>query len=248
MRGMRKALWPSGALALIHSFVCGVENEPVRSLEGVEVMLNPDAEPCYQFPVMGQEVPQLQQRHPNDRLTHIFRLNATQPDPATWVVLTTPPTTVVDQRSLGPLSDSDFTPELELEPGRSRRGFGGEVAALLLDIASDVDADVETGSVQGGDGDGSGSGRGSDFGDLEQATRELSLANDDEMARLPLRGVAYRTRAAEWNPHHRARSGSSPSRSPARRKPRRLVGRVTANKSGNCGAGRKESFYGFLFK
>ncbi|KAH9997437.1 hypothetical protein BJV74DRAFT_883436 [Russula compacta] len=110
----------------------------------------------------------------------------------------------VDQRSLGPLSDSDFTPELELEPGRSRRGFGREVAALLLDIASDVDADVETGSVQGGDGDGSGSGRGSDFGDLEQATRELSLANDDEMARLPLRGVAHRTRAAEWNPHHRA--------------------------------------------
>ena len=117
-------------------------------------------------------------------------------------------------------------------------------AASLSDIASDVDADMETGSVQGGDSDGSASGRG-DIGDLEQATRGLSLANDNEVPRLPLRGVAYRTWAAEWDPRHRTHSGSSPSCSLAPRKPRQLVGRVTGKKSGNQDGDRKESFLRF---
>jgi hypothetical protein len=72
------------------------------------------------------------------------------------------------------LSESDFAPEPEFGLARSRGGshrhLSGDIAPLS-DIASDVDADVEAGSVQGGDGDG---------GVLEQETRALSLVSDDE--------------------------------------------------------------------
>jgi hypothetical protein len=118
---------------------------------------------------------------------------------------------------------------------------GGE-GAPLSDIASDVDADIETGSVQGGAGGGGDS-------DLEQATAALSLANEDDAPRWPLRGTAYRTRAgAMWDTNRRARSGSSPSRSPARRQSRLRLGRATAKKFGNDDGGRTKSFYDFLFK
>jgi hypothetical protein len=149
------------------------------------------------------------------------------------------------------LSEADFVSDLE--PGREHHQhqhqhggryhlshIGGETAPLS-DIASDVDADVETGSVQGGDGGGGGS-------DLEQATAALSLANESEAPRLPLRGATYRTRVTVWDARQGARSGSSPSRSPARRQPRRRYGRAAAKAFGSGEAGRRESFYDFLFK
>lgn len=149
---------------------------------------------------------------------------------------------------LDALSESDFASEPELGPSRSRRGSSqrhppGEITSLS-DIASDVDADVESGSVQGGGRRGDGD----DHFDLEQGTRALSLTSDDETPQpLPLRGTAYRTRTA-WDAHQRARSGSSPSRSPARRNHRRPLGRTMAKKSVNVDGGRTKSFYDFLFK
>jgi hypothetical protein len=199
------------------------------------------------------------------RLTHILRPNTTRPDAAASAALATPPTTDHDFSSLSSqdsdvlsllsdvqstdggsdvLSESEFTPDMEHRQHRlGQYGGEGALGAPLSDIASDVEADVETGSVQGGDGaDGGGS-------DLEQATAALSLVNEDEAPRLPLRGAAYRTRAvAMWDTDRRARSGSSPSRSPARRQPRRRLGRAAAKKFGNVDPGRKECFYDFLFK
>jgi hypothetical protein len=147
------------------------------------------------------------------------------------------------------LSESDFAPEPDFGPSRSRGGghhhLPGDIAPLS-DIASDVDADVESGSVQGGGGGGDGDGG---YDDLEQGTRALSLASDDEsLPPVPLRGTAYRTRATMWDTHQRVRSGSSPSRSPARRKHRRPLGRTMVKKSVNSDGGRTESFYDFLFK
>ena len=205
---------------------------------------------------------------PTHRLTHILRPNVTRPDPTMRTALATPPATDGDfsarssydsdalpsslsdvqsiDSGLDALSESDFAPETEFEPARSRRGssqrhLSGEIAPLS-DIASDVDADVETGSVQGGGR------RGDGHFDLEQGTRALSLTSDDETPRpLTLRGTAYRTRTA-WDAHQRARSGSSPSRSPARRNHRRPLGRAMAKKSMNSDGGRTKSFYDFLFK
>ena len=107
---------------------------------------------------------------------------------------------------------------------------------------------METGSAQDGDGGDCRGGGGDGGSDLEQATGALSLASEDEAPRLPLRRAAYRTRATVWDAHHGARSGSSPSRSPARRMPRRHSGRATAKKFGNADSGRRENFYDFLFK
>ncbi len=207
-----------------------------------------------------------------------MRPNATRPDPATCAALVTPPTTDGDFSShssydsdahlsslsdvqsidggFDVLSESDLTLEPEFGPAPSRGTDGGgqrhspvEIATLS-DIASDVDADVETGSVQGaGGGDGGGDGDGDGHFNLEQATGALSLVNDDETPQpLPLRGTAYRARAAVWDAHQRARSGSSPSRSPARRKPRRRLGRTMVKKSVNSASRKTESFYDFLFK
>lgn len=159
------------------------------------------------------------------------------------------------------LSESDFALEPEeFGPARSRRGSHhhnpGEIAPLS-DIASDVDADVENGSVQGDEGGGSGSGDGDGDGDgdndgpfdLERGTRALSLADDDETPPpLPLRGTGYRARTAMWDSHRGSRSGSSPSRSPARRKHRRPLGRTIVKKAVNSDGGKTESFYDFLFK
>jgi len=154
------------------------------------------------------------------------------------------------------LSESDFAAEPELASTRSHhhrnrllRHLPGGETAPLSDIASDVDADVEAGSVRGGGG-GGGDGDGGDQSDLNQAVMALSLVSDDEMSRRHFRGTTgYRTRASLWDVNHRARSGSSPSRSPARRTSRRASGRVTVKK--NLGYGddgnRKESFYDFLF-
>jgi hypothetical protein len=205
------------------------------------------------------------------RLTHILRPNASRPDPAMRTALATPPATDGDfsahssydsdalpsslsdvqsiDSGLDVLSESDFAAEPEFGPARSRRDSSqchlpGEIAPLS-DIASDVDADVETGSVQGEGGRGDGGGH---F-DLEQGTRALSLASDDETPQpLRLRGTAYRTRTAMWDAHQRARSGSSPSRSPARRNHRRSLGRTMAKKSVNSDGGKTKSFYDFLFK
>ena len=154
------------------------------------------------------------------------------------------------------LSESDFVPDLE--PGREQHHhgggrhhrlshLGGEAAPLSDIAASDVDADVETGSVQGDD-DGATGGGGGGSTDLEQATAALSLANEGEAPRLPLRGAAYRTRTTVWDTRQGARSGSSPSRSPSRRQPRRRFGRAASKKVGSGDAGRRESFYDFLFK
>jgi len=205
---------------------------------------------------------------PTHRLTHILRPNATRPDPVTRAALATPPATDSDfyshssyesdvpsymsdvqsiDGSSDVLSESDFAAEPELG---SPRGYhrnrvlrhylpGGEETAPLSDIASDVDADVEAGSVRGGGGQ----------SDLDQAITALSLTSDDEMPRRHLRGTAgYRTRASLWDPNQRARSGSSPSRSPARMTSRRASGRVAAKRVGYGNDGsRKESFYDFLF-
>jgi len=185
---------------------------------------------------------------PTHRLTHILRPNATRPDTTARAALATPPTTddsdmpssLSDIQSIDGgsdiLSESDFVPDLE--PGREHHHHGGRhhrlshpgETAPLSDIASDVDADVETGS------------------DLEQATASLSLANEAEALRLPLRGATYRTQATVWDTRRGARSGSSPSRSPARRQPRRRFGRAAAKKIGSGDPGRRESFYDFIFK
>jgi len=178
------------------------------------------------------------------RLTHILRPNVTRPDPATRATLATPPPTDLDFSSLSSshdsdlpsslsdvqsidgasdvLSEADFASDLEL-PAHRRAPPAGS--------ASDADADVETGSGAS---------------DLEQATEALSLTNDDETPRrAPRRPAAYRTRAAMWD---RGRSGSSPSRSPARRKlPRHPLGRMP-KKPTSDDSGRRESFYDYVFK
>ncbi|KAI0295837.1 hypothetical protein B0F90DRAFT_1811406 [Multifurca ochricompacta] len=187
---------------------------------------------------------------PTHRLTHILRPNATRPDPSTGVALATPPTTDIDFTSaLSSSYDSDHPSSLlsdvqSIDGGSdvlSESDFGSDVepvqyhrrASPLSDIASDVEADVEeTVSAIGGGGVGTGGGSG-DVGDggdsdLEQATEALSLVNDDGTPRPPRRTAAYNTRATIWDPRPHARSGSSPSRSPARRKPRRPIGRVAA--------------------
>jgi len=225
------------------------------------------------IPITGKDTP-------THRLTHILRPNTTRPDPATRAALVTPPTTDGDFSSLSPYdsdalpsslsdvqsiddgldmpSESDFASEPEFGSAHGRgAGIGqrhGPVElAPLSDIASDVDADVEIGSVQGTGGGSDGDGNGGDgHFNLEQATGALSLASDDETPRrLPLRGTAHRDRAwtTMWDAHQRARSGSSPSRSPARRKPRWPLGRTMVKKSvvSNNG-GKTESFYDFLFK
>jgi hypothetical protein len=219
------------------------------------------------IPITGKDTP-------THRLTHILRPNATRPDPATRAALATPPVTDGDFSSHSPYdsdalpsslsdvqsiddgldvpSESDFAsePEFGSAHGRGQRHGPVEIAPLS-DIASDLDADVEVGSVQGTGGGSDGDGNAGDF-NLEQATGELSLASDDETPRrLPLRGTAYRDRAwtAMWDAHQRARSGSSPSRSPARRKPRWPLGRTMVKKSvGSNNGGKTESFYDFLFK
>jgi hypothetical protein len=93
------------------------------------------------------------------------------------------------------LSESDFASDLEPgrehhqhqhHGGRHRLSHIGRETTALSDIASDVDGDVEA--------DGGGGGGGSD---LEQATAALSLLNEDEAPRLPLRGAAYRTRISK---------------------------------------------------
>jgi hypothetical protein len=177
----------------------------------------------------------------------------TRPDPAVRATLATPPTTDLDFSSHAShesdlpsslsdvqsidgasdvLSEEDFASDPEL-PAHTRRR-----PAPLSGIASDADAEVETGSAIGS------------ASDLEQATEALSLANDDETPRrAPRRAAMYRTRAAMWDGRRRGRSGSSPSRSPARRKPpRHRLGRGVPKKPmGNDGE-RRESFYDYLFK
>ena len=208
------------------------------------------------------------------RLTHILRPNAMRTDPATRAALATPPATDGDFSShydsdalpsslsdvqsidggLDVLSESDLASEPEFGTAHGRGAGGGmrhrpiEIAPLS-DIASDVEADVEVGSVQGvgdgGDGGGGGDGR---F-NLEQATGTLSLASDDETPRrLPLRGTAYRPWGDMWNTYQRGRSGSSPSRSPARRKPRWPLERTMVKKSLSNNDEKTQSFYDFLFK
>jgi len=69
--------------------------------------------------------------------------------------------------------------------------------------------------------------------------------------RTPRRTVAYPTRGAVWGHHHRTRSGSSPLRSPARRKPPRAFGRVAAaapKKPTSSESYGKKSFYDYLFE
>jgi hypothetical protein len=218
------------------------------------------------IPITGKDTP-------THRLTHILRPNATRPDPATCAALATPPATDGDLSSLSPydsdalpsslsdvqsidggldvFSESDFASEPEFGSAHGR-GHPVEIAPLS-DIASDVDADMEVGSVQGAgggsDGDGNGDGGDGHF-NLEQATGALSLASDDETPRrLPLRGTAYRAWTPMWDAHQRGRSGSSPSRSPARRKPRWPLGRTMVKKSVvTDNDGKTESFYDFLFK
>lgn len=187
---------------------------------------------------------------PTHRLTHILRPNVTRPDPAARAALATPPPTDLDLSSHAShdsdmpsslsdvqsidgasevLSEEDFASDLELPAHTHHRA----PPAPLSGIASDADAETETGSAS----------------DLEQATEALSLANDDETPRrAPRRAAMYRTRAAMWDHHRRGRSGSSPSRSPARRQPhRRRLGRVLKKPTGDDSE-RRESFYDYLFK
>ena len=198
-----------------------------------------------------------------------------RPDPATRAALATPPATDGDFSShssydsdalpsslsdvqsidggLDVLSESDFTSEPEFGSAHGRGVGGGQrhrpvEITPLSDIASDVDADVEVGSVQGAGGGSDGDGGDDGHFNLEQATGALSLTSDDETPRrLPLRGTAYRPWATMWDAHQRPRSGSSPSRSP-RRKPRWPLGRTMVKKSVSNNGGMAESFYDFLFK
>ncbi|KAH9979055.1 hypothetical protein BGW80DRAFT_1532711 [Lactifluus volemus] len=216
LRGMRKALRRSGART--QALVRGVEDELMRWLGEVEVVLNPDAgivPPAFQFPgrvIAGEEGIREVERSPrrlvwwieNDawarfskdtpthRLTHILRPNATRPDPATRTALATPPTTDADFSSLSSfdsdihsidgnsevLSESDFASEGD-DVESAARGQRRVTTSVLSDIASDVDADVETSSAIDGNGGGD--------SDLERATEALSLVNDDETPRPPLR-------------------------------------------------------------
>lgn len=130
------------------------------------------------------------------------------------------------------LSEEDFASDPEL-PAHTHRHH----PAPLSGIASDADAEVESTDAGGA------------ASDLEQATEALSLANEDETPRrAPRRTAMYRTRTAMWDHQRRGRSGSSPSRSPARRKPhRRRLGRVP-KKPMSDDSERRESFYDYLFK
>ncbi|KAH9036722.1 hypothetical protein EDB83DRAFT_2507711 [Lactarius deliciosus] len=204
---------------------------------------------------------------PTHRLTHILRPNVTRPDPATRATLATPPPTDLDfslsshdsdqPSSLSDvqsidgasdvLSEADFASDPESPMRLQRR------RVPLSDIASDADADAETGSPLGSgtDADADVAGGGGAASDLEQA-EALSLANDDDETprAAPRFTTTYRTRARVWDHHCRGRSGSSPSRSPARRKPpRRPLGRVAVSKKPtNDDGDRRESFYDYLFK
>src|SRR5579863_5786380 len=117
---------------------------------------------------------------PTHRLTHILRPNATRLDPSVRAALATPPTTDGDLSSYDSdvpsllsdvqstdgrsdvLLESESTPDLEHD--HHRLGHVREEGTPLSDIASDVDADVETGSTQGDGASGGGD------SDLEQAT------------------------------------------------------------------------------
>ena len=175
----------------------------------------------------------------------------THPDPATRAALATPPPTDLDFSSLSSSHDSDLPSSLSdvqsidgASDVLSEADFASDSelpthrqALPLVGSASDVDADAEHGSgIDAGGG----------ASDLDQATEALSLTNDDETpGRAPRRTAAYRTRAAMWD---RGRSGSSPSRSPARRKlPRRPLGRMRKKPTSNDSGGR-ENFYDYLFK
>ena len=175
-------------------------------------------------PVAGKDIS-------THRLTHILHPNVTRPEPATRATLATPPPTDLDFSSLSSsdvLSEADFASDPELPTHRRALPPAGS--------ASDADADAENGSgIDAGGG----------ASDLEQATEALSLTIDDETPRRASRRTAtYRTRAGMWD---RGRSGSSPSRSPARRKPpRRPLGRMRKSPTSNDSGGR-ESFYDYLF-
>ncbi|KAH8994745.1 hypothetical protein EDB86DRAFT_2925544 [Lactarius hatsudake] len=199
---------------------------------------------------------------PTHRLTHILRPNVTRPDPATRATLATPPPTDLDFSSLSDqpsslsdvqsidgasdvLSEADFASDPESPTHLQRR------RVPLSDIASDADADAETGSPLGSGTDADADGGGGGASDLEQAAEALSLANDDDETprAAPRFTTTYRTRARVWDHHCRGRSGSSPSRSPARRKPpRRPLGRVAVPKKPATDGDRRESFYDYLFK
>ncbi|KAI0268879.1 hypothetical protein BC834DRAFT_1026134 [Gloeopeniophorella convolvens] len=250
LRGMRKALRRSGPHTQV--LVRDIEDELTRWLGEVEVVLNPSMEAEYDFPgraIGGQErvreVERSAQRlvwwiegegdtwtryvvhccaryhgivsfskdTSTHRLTHILRPNVIRPDPAARVGLVTPPTTDMDLSSLSSY-DSDMLSSLSDVPSSAddSEPEGGRAhthARALSDIASDDgrEADAES--------------------DLESAAGALSLADaeaDDathEETPRPVRRIAaYRSRV--WD---RTRSGSSPSRSPARRAPRRRVER-----------------------
>jgi hypothetical protein len=185
------------------------------------------------------------------RLTHLLRPGVAQPDATRCTAPATKPTTDADfyshslydsdlpsiEGGSDVLSESDFASDIE-SAARGQRVMIGP----LSDIASDVDADVETSSAPG-DGDGDGDGGGDS--DLEQATEALSLGNDDKTPRPSLRA-----RDAARDHHLYANSGSSPSCSPAHRKPRRPSGRVRgkAKQLTNRDSGRRDSFYDYLFK
>ena len=144
-----------------------------------------------------------QAKTPTHRLTRILYPNATRLDPATYTLLATerhrPPTATF----FPPITILMYPHYPSSRSVVARTSFQIHARRIGGSTFWDVDADLETDCVQGEDGGRSGGG---DVGDLEHATTGgLSLANDDEMARLPLRVVAYRTRAAEWDPRHRAR-------------------------------------------
>ncbi|KAI0066059.1 hypothetical protein BV25DRAFT_1988543 [Artomyces pyxidatus] len=150
---------------------------------------------------------------PTHRLTYILRPNVARPDPTTLTALATPPATDLDLSSLSYDSDlislSDVHSSDALSDIISESDMPSDVEhalpSHLSDIASDVEADSERGSVA------------SLYRAVVQEADAWSADGDSEVeASRPVRGAAYRARV--WD---RARSGSSPSRSPARRMPRR---------------------------
>ncbi|KAI0045892.1 hypothetical protein FA95DRAFT_1680166 [Auriscalpium vulgare] len=270
LRGMRKALRRAGPRT--QALVRGVEEELTQWLEGVQVVTSPDDGAQLEFPgreVGGQdgvrevqrsaarlvwwieddawaryvvhccarfhEVVSFSKDTPTHRLTYLLRPNVTRPDPISLPSLVTPPTSDLDLSSY----DSDLVSSLSDIPSDALSDIVSEAdlppQSVLSDVASDAgEADVESGSVAS----------------LRRSvTREAdawsvdadSLASAEEDTPRPRRAAAFRTRV--WD--RTARSGSSPSRSPARRMPLRRPAVTLAKPAVNAKSG--QSFYEYLF-
>ncbi|TFY80977.1 hypothetical protein EWM64_g3031 [Hericium alpestre] len=205
------------------------------------------------------------------RLTYLLRPNATRPDRSARDHLVTPPTTDHDVSSLSAY-DSDLVSSFsdiqsdglsdiisDSEHGNASGDAAPAGRAPLSDIASDVEADVEAdiaserapsrgsiGSLYHAALEEAEAWSVEGASDLDRAIDELSLQDDAHPDDTPSRfRRAIPHRNSVWN---RTRSGSSPSRSPARRAGRRMRNMPLSSMEKTTGRKEGKSFFEYLFE